>query len=143
MARGGYQPPGKPAPTSGPGPFSQRTDGPGQPSRTLANAAYGEQSNFQDIQGGAAMADSAQQMPDIVPLGAPTQRPNEPVTAGSPSGPGVGPEAIGMGLSNKDQTQADVRQIAQYLPSLEKMANQSGVPTSFVRFVKYVREFGQ
>jgi len=88
------------------------------------------------------MADSARQMPEIVPLGAPTQRPHEPVTAGSPSGPGVEPEAIGMGLNNKDQTTADIRQIAQYLPSLEKMANQPGVPTSFVRFVKYLRESG-
>jgi hypothetical protein len=36
--------------------------------------------------------------PDQVPsLSAPTARPNEPVTAGLPSGPGAGPEAVPMG----------------------------------------------
>lgn len=30
------------------------------------------------------------------PLHAPTQRPNEPITAGLPSGPGAGPEALGL-----------------------------------------------
>jgi hypothetical protein len=34
----------------------------------------------------------------------------------------------------------DARQIAEYLPSLERLANMPGVPTGFVRFVKYVRE---
>ena len=32
----------------------------------------------------------------VTPLTAPTQRPNEPVTAGAALGPGVGPEAIGI-----------------------------------------------
>lgn len=140
MARGGYQAPRKPAPVSGPGALSKRTDG--QPARDLPNAAYGEQADFQSIQSGAQMSASARQMPEVTPLTAPTQRPDEPVTAGVPSGPGVGPEAIGVGLSNRDQSKVDTRQIAQYLPALERMANQPGVPTSFVRFVKYVREFG-
>lgn len=32
---------------------------------------------------------------NVVPLDAPTQNPNEPVTAGAPFGPGPGPEALG------------------------------------------------
>ena len=31
-----------------------------------------------------------------VPMNAPTQRPDEPVTAGLPVGPGPGPEALGI-----------------------------------------------
>jgi len=140
MAIGGYRAPSKPAPVSGPGALSQRTDGPGQPTRSMPNAAYGEQAEFADMQGGARMSDSGRQMPQITPLGAPTMRPDEPVTAGSPSGPGVGPEAIGVSASSQQQDAIDVRQIAEYLPSLERMANMPGVPTSFVRYVKYVRE---
>lgn len=140
MAIGGYRAPSKPAPVSGPGALSRRTDGPGQPTRSLPNAAYGEQSDFEGMQTGARMADSGRQMPQVTPLGAPTQRPDEPVTAGSPSGPGVGPEAIGVSASSQQQGEIDVRQIAEYLPSLERMANMPGVPTSFVRYVKFVRE---
>ena len=150
MPRGGYQQPSRPAPVSGPGPMSKRTDGGPQPMRDLPDAAYGEQKDFQEIQSGAPMQGAPDMgamfgggggMPSITPLGAPSARPDEPVTAGSPSGPGVGPEAIGMGLTNKAQNEVDARQIARYLPSLERAANQPGVPTSFVRFVKYLREF--
>lgn len=152
MARGGYQAPSRPAPVSGPGAMSKRTDGgPGQPQRDLANAAYGEQQDFQQIQAGArmqqapdagaAVGQQARQMPKITGLGEETQRPDEPVTAGSPSGPGGGPASIGVSSSFKEQNQLDARKIAEYLPSLEHAANQPGVPPSFVRFVKYVREF--
>lgn len=141
MAQGGYQAPRKPAPVSGPGSLSRRTDGPGQPTRDLPNAGYGEAQDFADIQAGAKM--SRAQMPSVTPLDAPTSRPDEPVTAGSPSGPGAGPESIGIGMNNREQSAVDTRQIAQYLPSLERLANSPGVPTGFVRFVKYVRENAQ
>lgn len=150
MARGGYQRPSRPAPVSGPGALSRRTDGGPQAKRMLPDAAYGEQAEFQQIQDGAPMQGAPDmgavvgqqaQMPEVTGLGAPSMRPDEPVTAGSPSGPGAGPESIGLGLTNKTQNEADARDIAQYLPSLERAANQPGVPTSFVRFVKYLREF--
>lgn len=141
--RGGYRAPSKPAAVSGPGSMSRRTDG-GQPRMGLPNAAYGEQQDFQQIQAGAEMAQAQQrEMPRITPLNAPTERPDEPVTAGAPSGPGVGPEAIGLGMTNRDQSKIDAREIAKYLPALEKLANSEGVPTGFVRFVKYIRETGR
>lgn len=34
--------------------------------------------------------------PNVVPLTAPTQRPNEPLTAGMATGPGAGPEVLGI-----------------------------------------------
>jgi len=129
---------------SGPGPFSQRTDTQGQTAQDIPNAAYGEQKEFGNIQGGAKMAGGPsgppQGMPKVVGLGEPTQRPDEPVTAGSPSGPGGGPESIGMGMNMQDQLKVDANQIAEFLPSLTRMANQQGVPISFVRFVKFIRE---
>lgn len=39
-------------------------------------------------------------IPAFVPLDAPTTRPFEPATHGLPSGPGAGPEALGVGLDD-------------------------------------------
>lgn len=114
--KGGYQAPANPAAVSGPGALSQRTDGrPGdkQAMRDIPDAAYGEQKAMQEIQGGAAMA----AMPQAIPLGAPSQRPNEPVTAGNPLGPGVGPE--GAGIDMRSTVQKDAAALAQFLPLLE------------------------
>jgi hypothetical protein len=138
---GGYQRPSNPAPVSGPGPLSKRTDGgPGQAKQQLPDAAYGEQKDFQSIQGGAPMAGGRPPV-SVTGLGEPTQRPGEPVTHGSPSGPGGGPQSVGMARTLSQESDMDARQIASYLPALQRMANQPGVPKSFVRFVKYVREF--
>ena len=89
---GGYRKPRNPAPVSGPGQLSRRTDGgPSQVNATLSDARYGEQAAFQQIQSGAPMAATVMPRPAPVPLTHPTQRPDEPVTAGAPLGPGPGP----------------------------------------------------
>lgn len=98
--RGGYQQPSSPAPVSGPGALSQRTDR-GQPQRQLTGQPYGEAQAFQEQQTQAPMASDpgpagvparpsapAVSRPMPTPLSAPTERPNEPVTAGAPIGPG-------------------------------------------------------
>ena len=109
--KGGYQRPNNPAPVSGPGRLSRRTDGgPSQNIAELPNAGYGEASEFAALQGAAPMSaspslrggppaaglaamfgggDPAAQAP--TPLTAGTERPDEPVTAGAPIGPGPGP----------------------------------------------------
>ena len=142
MARGGYQKPSNPAPVSGPGALSRRTDGggAGQPQQRLANAAYGEQKAFGEIQAGASMAQSERPpMPQVTPLSAPTERPDEPVTAGAPMGPGPGMEALGMSEDIKQQSGMDAMQLATYLPALEETARIPGTPPSFIRFVRYLR----
>lgn len=101
------------APVSGPGRLSRRTDrSPSQKIRELPDAKYGEAKDFNDLQKQAPLANDPQpnisaaapdqgpqqnpmSLSNVIPLGAPTQRPNEPVTAGSPLGPGAGPEAMG------------------------------------------------
>ena len=52
---GGYRRPTNPAPVSGPGALSRRTDGM-QPRATLPDAKYGEQQAFQQAQGAAPMS---------------------------------------------------------------------------------------
>lgn len=144
MPRGGYQRPTNPAPVSGPGAASQRTDGgPGQPVRQLTDAAYGEQATYRNDQQAAPMA-TAQQAPQgppqppvdlsrVVGMADPTQHPDMPVTAGADSGAGPGMEALGMSAPQNDPGK---RQMLDMLPMLELAAN---LPTSGFQFRQFVR----
>ena len=96
MSRGGYRQPNNPAPASGPGALSRRTDGGPEEkvaARWIPQDEYGAASDLMDVQGQAPMqGQSAPQPVDThTPLDAPTQRPSEPITAGAPFGPGPGP----------------------------------------------------
>ena len=104
MPRGGYRRPSEPAPVSGPGKLSRRTDGgPMQGPKVAPGGKYGERKASMEAQSAAPMAGSqapnkidipAPVRPPVVPLTAPSERPDEPITSGSPFGPGVGPEAL-------------------------------------------------
>ena len=145
MASGGPRTPANPAPVSGPGAMSARTDGgPGQPMRDMPDAAYGEQAEFQEIQGGAPMAmdpsmDPAMAGPSApppMPLGAPSMRPNEPLTEGVPYGDGANSLA---GIQNV--MEEDMQVLAKYLPAMRNMSQQEGVPRSFQLFTKYLESY--
>lgn len=89
---------------AGPGKFSKRTD------MTLPSASYGEGVETAAIQAGAPMAKTAgvnptslseqgmapSQLARVTPLYAPTERADEPITAGIARGPGAGPEVLGI-----------------------------------------------
>ncbi len=139
--RGGYQAPANPAPVSGPGRLSRRTDG--QPARDLPNPDYGEQSTFRAMQQAAPMAATpggGAPMPadlsQVVPMNAPTARADEPVTAGAAAGAGPGPEALGLNTGGNDPSVAYLRQI---LPALELMANSPYAGEAARDFVRQVR----
>lgn len=96
-SRGGYRKPANPAPVSGPGQLSRRTDG-AQPKMQMQGGKYGEGKQLNELQSGAPMAQvpsgaelqaSAPSMPAITPLFEQSQRPEEPITAGMPFGPGA------------------------------------------------------
>jgi hypothetical protein len=102
--QGGYRRPSNPAPVSGPGALSRRTDGQG--ARYMAGGEYGEGQEMMDLQTSAPMSKAPEQprmrqprsSRQVVeegmrptPLFAPTERPDEPITAGAPFGPGPGP----------------------------------------------------
>ena len=135
MARGGYRQPANPAPVSGPGALSQRTDGgPGkQPVRVPSGGAYGDRQQLQQLQQAAPVAASPggdvgapQPAQDLTAglggFGEPSQQPDTPVTAGAASGDGPGPEALGL----PNQQDEDLRRLIVYLPVFEHMANQPG-----------------
>jgi hypothetical protein len=132
--KGGYQPPAKPAPSSGPGPLSKRTDGgpaaKRQPIRELPNAEYGEAQEFRTNQQAAPMAASAgggqvsapppvDPTAGVVGFGAPSQMPDQPVTAGADAG--LGPDSSALGIP--DPSKADIENLKRVLPALELVAS--------------------
>lgn len=105
---GGSRTPNSPAAVSGPGALSRRTDGgPQQQTTPMTGMGYGENADYNQMQSAAPLAASRSAKSPAVkqreakttgkqagssatPLFAETQRPEEPVTAGSDVGPGPG-----------------------------------------------------
>ena len=141
---GGSRTPAKPAPVSGPGAHSKRTDGgPGQAIRDLPDAAYGEAATFRSDQQGAALASApspqvqpqANPLAGVVPLGAPTQQPGVPVTDGADAGLGAGSSALGLPMDPEKQ---DAQHFARYLPVLLDIANNQNTSPGTKAFVRQV-----
>jgi hypothetical protein len=142
---GGYRKPANPAPVSGPGAHSKRTDGK-QPVMTgLGDGGYGDEAAMEQIQGGAPMAQVASggfgapapvsdPMASIVGLDAPSQQPGVPVTDGADAGAGVGSNALGL----TDPNRADAAYLKKYLPVFVKMANSDDSPPGFKQWVRQV-----
>ena len=119
---GGYRQPMNPAPVSGPGELSKRTDGGAidgmtQPAQRYAGFGYGENLALEEQQSGAPMAGMpSASFADLVALDAPTQRPDEPLTAGINRGEGPGSEALN--LPNRAPSLVDtIKYLVQFDPS--------------------------
>jgi hypothetical protein len=136
---------------SGPGPQSKRTDiGDVQKTRDLPNADYGEQQAYQAQQSGAPLAADQggqanlqalmhqQNVQNVVPLNAPTQRPGEPVTSGAATGPGPGMEALNL----PNQQQQDVQGLQAHLPVYEFLANQPNASWAARNLVRTIKAAG-
>lgn len=96
--RGGFRPT---APQNNPANVSA-TGGNGQsgtqPARYISGLPYGEGQATMEQQQSAPMAGPTPtpSLPPITPLTAPTERPNEPISAGMDFGPGPGTEALNL-----------------------------------------------
>jgi hypothetical protein len=121
---------------AGPGKFSKRTDLPSQ--------YYGEGVETASVKSGAPLAstrgvaDNVGGRPANAPVTeifAPTQRPEEPITAGLDRGPGVGSDALMINQIQQD----DKDIVAKYLPSLSAMASMQDTPKSFRAFVSFLQ----
>lgn len=121
--QGGYRKPENPAPSSGPGALSQRTDGgPAQGAKYIPGLPYGEGQATYAQQTAAPMAASeptppAPQLPPMLSLNDPTQRPDEPLTAGIDRGEGPGSEVM-MNRGQRSSSLVDtIRYLTQFDPS--------------------------
>lgn len=142
---GGYQPPASPAPVSGPGPLSRRTDG--QASRYVSGLPYGDGQELLTQQGAAPMSGSttgvvggeapAVPLPAMTTdLYAPSGRPNEPVTSGVDTGPGPGSEALGP---QRVPDGPSKERLMAILPILSRAAEQPYASTELRAIVSLLR----
>lgn len=146
---GGYRRPAHPAPVSGPGRLSRRTDG-RQPQMVAAGGDYGDRKDMQQIQAGAPMSGdigsggmAAQGAPvglpdpsTLTPLDADTQRPMEDVFAGMSGGPGAGPSVANMPSPLTDEQRQRLR---SFLPVLVILASRDDADPNTRRLVRQLR----
>ena len=143
--KGGYQAPANPAPVSGPGAKSQRTDGgpaDTQAAQYVSGLPFGEGQAFMAQQQAADMSASGM-MPEpapIVPLNAPTQRPYEAVTAGADAGEGPGMSALGLGAKDVAADKEFKATIASYMPVLMHVASRSTTSPETRNIIRQLRE---
>jgi hypothetical protein len=153
--KGGYQRPANPAPVSGPGALSRRTDGNAaskQPIRTPTGGSYGSAKELADLQRTEPLAQTPEgqtgqaspagllqglSLPQTVGFDQGTQEPDTPVTAGAALGAGPGTEALGI----TDQEDSDLRALTQYLPVFEAMANTRGSSKAARNLVRQLKAY--
>lgn len=144
------KPPGTPSP--------QRTDrndaaAQGQPAQAARGQTYGEAKRQRDAQKAVPLpndsarfaralqaAERADTGDPIDLLGDGPPETSQPITAGLPSGPGPGPEAI-PGVTGQAPTREQTLAILQWLPALEARASDPDRPSSatFRQFVRHLR----
>ena len=122
-----------------------------QAAQAMTGGAYGENQAMMEMQTSAPMnasptyaatpsmgrPQSAPTGQQIVPLDAPTQRPDEPVTTGIDVGEGAGSEV----MYAKDQTLAteDRQRMITALPTLSILAESPSASNAFRNYVRYLR----
>ena len=127
-AQGGYRKPGNPAPVSGPGALSKRTDG-----RIAEGFAYGMNKQINEQAAGAPLAKAAPvaarsmnvapELPPVTPITDPTMNPDESVMAGVNMGAGPGAEALMLPSMNDSQAEFK-KSISSYYPVLSYIASR-------------------
>ena len=142
---GGYRKPSQPAPVSGPGAGSKRTDGgPAQKLRDLPDAQYGEAATFRSLQDKAPLAQTPSAKAPrassgggagsgLIPMDAPSTRPSEPITKG------LGAGGAGLGGLDAAREAGDLDRLRRYLPALTEMATRPDATPGFINYVRLLR----
>jgi hypothetical protein len=115
--KGGYEAPNNPAPVSGPGALSQRTDGgPTQGATYISGLPYGQGQQTYNNEVAATMQGNNYAVDMPTPLMAPSNRPNEAITSGVDIG--AGPGSASLNLRTAQPTPLSIiQQIAQNDPT--------------------------
>ena len=118
---------------SGPGKYAVRTD-----KLELGSTSYGEGVETQAIKSGAPLAKTADTRPAVTSLYAPTERPNEPVTAGIDQGAGPGSDAL-MVNQPDDYTNFNAN-IESYFPVLSYVSGLENTSPETRRAIRQLRD---
>jgi hypothetical protein len=141
--QGGYRKPGKPAPVSGPGALSRRTDG-----RVAEGFAYGMNKQINEQAAGAPMAKAPtfnagsarmgeeRSLTPVTPVTAETMMVEDPITNGAPIGDGAN-SVPNLPLGPSEDP--DINMIRDYYPMLEFWASQPGTSQATKDYVQYLR----
>lgn len=142
---GGHREPAKPAPASGPGRYSRRTDGgPVQKLRKMTGGDYGSSQEMADLQRAAPMAATAPSAQaaaaapapidgsSLTPLNAPTGQPG----VGLLDNLGDFQQQQQPSSAIDDETRARMN---TYLPELLRLASQPGASEATRQFVRQLR----
>ncbi len=118
----------------------QGTPGKAYSNRTDLMTDYAPDTTGAAARGGMAMpvaapAQNAQYPEDTPMLLDPTQRPEEPLTAGLPIGAGPGPQDSYAAMSARE-----TEQFKPFVPMLMAHANSGYASPSFVKFARYLRD---
>lgn len=126
---------------SGPGKYSVRSD-----KLDLGSTSYGEGKATQEIKSGAPLATTADVRPTpassinkpVTSLYAPTERPDEPVTAGIDPGSGAGSDSLMMNQPD-DYTNFNSN-IQSYTPVLSYIASLQNTSPETRRAIRQLRD---
>lgn len=125
--------------------------GQGQPARYVSGMNYGEGQEFYDLQTSAPMAKSGPNVPaaraqaamniaePVVPLSAPSTRPDEPVTAGIDAGAGPGSEILASPAMVASQNSDDIARLAALIPVYARIAESPYASNATRNFYRYLR----
>lgn len=116
----------------------QGTPGKAYSNRTDLGVDYNMDQEATPAAGGieAPMGEEMAAYPEDTPnLSDPTQRPDEPITAGLALGDGPGPEV----LEGRDPRIEETKKLKRWLPLLTPLADDPEAPDSFRTFVRYLR----
>lgn len=154
MVSGGYKKPNTPAPVSGPGELSRRTDGgPTQAPRYISGMPYKQGGELFNQQSAANMAgDPVKQFappraPDnpmgsllagLTALDAESQD-DLPISDGVEIGRGRGRSALPSRLTSPINQNENIDLIKRYLPDLMNVTRLPNTPDSYKRFVNYLK----
>ena len=122
-----------------------------QAAKVMTGGQYGEAKDMMELQTSAPL-NASPTMPmtpssgrpqmaptgqEVVPLDAPTQRPNEPVTTGIDMGAGAGSEV--MYANDKGLESEDRQRMLMALPTLAILAESPSASNAFRNYVRYLR----
>ena len=101
--------------------YPNRTDLNKQPVTAAPGQQYGQRAQQEAAQQAVPLP---QVRPGALPLSAPTRRPDEPVTAGLPFGPGPGPEILPTqpAMIDSDETATVLRELYRRFPNPDLFA---------------------
>jgi hypothetical protein len=125
----------------------------GQPIRYTAGGNYGEGIENLEMQQSAPMSESGVNLPQgrgggapvmptgrpVVPLSAPTQYPEEPITTGINSGPGAGREVLAAPSMLAAQSSDDIAKLQALLPVYKVIAESPNATNATRNFYRWLR----